>query len=78
MTEWQLRQVSQELRHRYLEEGWWDDDTFSEFITRHVAARPDLVVRVWSGARPYEGTVADVDARAPFRRGPCIHRAAGR
>ena len=64
MTEWQLRRVSPELRDRYFADGWWDADTFSEFISRHVSLEPDLVVRVWSEAKPYDGTVGDIDARA--------------
>jgi len=64
MTEWQLREVPHELRERYLAEGLWDDDTFSEFISRHVDRHPDLAVRVWSDAMPYDGTVGDIDARA--------------
>ena len=60
MTEWPLRTVDPALRARYLDEGWWTDDTFGTYVRAIVERDPGLTVRIWSHQRPYEGTVAEL------------------
>jgi acyl-CoA synthetase len=55
-----LRTVPDELRDRYLGEGWWTDDTLGELVERCVTASPDVPVHVWSDDAAWHGTYADV------------------
>lgn len=57
---WKMRETPKELRERYLAEGWWTDDTFASFLEREVGAAPDLLCRVWSDTRPFEGRIGDL------------------
>lgn len=64
MATWHLREIPEALRLRYLEEGHWDDDTFSTFLTRKVARNPGLGVHVWSDTHPFHGTVGDLEEQS--------------
>jgi acyl-CoA synthetase len=61
---WGLRDVPDDLRHRYRADGSWTDETFAAFIDRRVAAAPGLRVRVWSDLRPCTTTTADLHRRS--------------
>jgi acyl-CoA synthetase (AMP-forming)/AMP-acid ligase II len=55
---WNLRPMPQELRAKYLREGWWDDSTLGSLVTGWLGASADLTFRVWSRARPQQTTFA--------------------
>ncbi|MEI8000483.1 MAG: AMP-binding protein [Actinomycetes bacterium] len=57
---WDLREVPDALRERYLAEGWWTDDTFASWLEERCSARPDLDFRVWSDLHPWSGTIGDL------------------
>lgn len=59
-----LRTVPEELRQRYLAEGWWTDDTLGALVERSLAEAPTTAIRVWSDTRPWQGTYASVAADA--------------
>src|SRR5438067_2492253 len=63
-TTWPVRPVPAALRARYLERGWWTDDTLGELVERSLTAAPRAGVHVWSEVRPWHGTYADVHADA--------------
>ncbi len=56
--------TSPELRARYLDDGWWNDDTFAAFIDRRVAADPQMRVRIWSDVAPTTTTVGELHRRS--------------
>lgn len=58
---WQLREVPGELRRRYVEEGWWTDNTMGEMVAEGLAAMGDSKFSVHSAVRPWRGTIRDVD-----------------
>ncbi len=52
-------------RHeRYRDDGWWNDETFAEFVDRRVAADPSMRVRIWSDTAPAVTTVGAVHDRS--------------
>ena len=61
---WQLREVPAALRRRYLDEGWWTDETLGATVERGLASMAELPFRVHSSARPWSGTFADIDRAA--------------
>jgi acyl-CoA synthetase len=61
---WPVRDVPRALRERYVAEGAWTDDTLGERVDRSLRAAPQTTVNVWSEARPWHGTYADVRAEA--------------
>lgn len=61
---WELRRSSAELRDRYQENGHWTDDTFASFLQRAAAGASEAPFRVWSGVRPFEGTIGGLYGRA--------------
>ncbi len=71
----QLRTVPDELRQRYVREGWWTDDTLGELVERCVTASPSVPVHVWSDDAAWHGTYADVADEA--RRLVSVLRANG-
>jgi acyl-CoA synthetase len=61
---WPVRRVPDALRGRYLDEGWWTDVTLGQLVDRRLREWPDVAVNVWSEARPWHGTYADIHAEA--------------
>jgi acyl-CoA synthetase (AMP-forming)/AMP-acid ligase II len=59
-ADWQLHQPPEELRRRYLAEGWWRDETFGRFLDGLLAANAHREVRIWSETHPHRGPVRDV------------------
>lgn len=72
---WAVRTVPPTLVQRYVEAGWWTDATLGGMIADRLAADPSATVSIWSRARPWHGTYADVDAEA--RRLVSMLRASG-
>ena len=61
---WPVRKVPAALRERYLQEGWWTDDTLGRLVDDSLRAAPGAEIRVWSDVRPWRGTYADVQNEA--------------
>jgi acyl-CoA synthetase len=61
---WKTRQVPDELARRYETEGWWTDQTIGDLIADGLGAMGDATFRVHSDARPWHGTIGDVDQAA--------------
>jgi acyl-CoA synthetase len=61
---WTPRRVPTELERAYVESGWWTDDTLGSTVARTLADHPAAQASVWSRARPWRGTYADLDAEA--------------
>jgi acyl-CoA synthetase len=61
---WPQRKVPADLRARYLEQGWWTDDTLGALVDRSLRAAPDASINIWSETRPWRGTYAEVHADA--------------
>ena len=54
------RRTPEELRRRYLSEGFWTGDTLSEWLMRAVAAAPDATFVIHSDIRPARRTFAEL------------------
>jgi acyl-CoA synthetase len=59
-----MRQVPETLRERYLARGWWTGETLGELVDRCLTAAPDAAVNIWSEARPWHGSYAEIRADA--------------
>jgi acyl-CoA synthetase len=59
-----MREVPAALEQRYVESGWWTDQTLGAMVAESFAAHPDARVSIWSRERPWSGTFADVDGEA--------------
>lgn len=55
-----LRAPAPELAARYRAAGYWTDETLGSFLDRRIAAQARLELRIWSGTRPFRGTIAAV------------------
>jgi acyl-CoA synthetase len=64
VNRWKLRDVPEELAHRYVSEGWWTDDTLGGLVAQGLGAMPDATFAVHSAVRPWRGDVAEVDRAA--------------
>jgi acyl-CoA synthetase len=53
--------IPDELRRRYLDEGFWDDSTLGALLGRYLRANPQQTVRVWSKTSPRETTFGQLD-----------------
>lgn len=63
-SRWAVRPIPPALRARYLEHGWWTDDTLGALVDRSLRAAPGATVNVWSAARPWHGTYAEIHTDA--------------
>ena len=59
-----LREVPEELRQRYLAEGWWNDATLGTMVADGLTSQGGAAFSVRSQVRPWKGTFADVDRAA--------------
>ncbi len=71
---WPQRNVPDDLRERYLAEGWWTDDTLGALVDRSLRAAPDATDQHLVG---YPAVARHLSRRA-HRRVPPGHRARGR
>ena len=53
-----------ELRRRYLEDGFWSDETLGGALHRLVGGQPQLGFRIWSRTRPFADDLGGVYRRA--------------
>ncbi len=58
--EWGLRVIPRVLTDRYVDAGWWRDDTVGQMLAGAIGERPELTVKIRSSVRPWTGTFADV------------------
>jgi hypothetical protein len=56
-----MRKIPVELTKRYVDEGWWTQDTLGDLIARGLQANSDTEFRVHSDVRPFAGTFRDVE-----------------
>jgi len=61
---WPVRRVPAELERRYLDEGWWSDETLGAMVARQLASHPESPVAIWSRSRPWQGSYAEIDREA--------------
>lgn len=61
---WVRRSIPASLERRYVDEGWWTDDTLGAMVARSIAAHPDRRVSAWSRSREWHGTYADIEREA--------------
>ena len=66
MTErsWKTRTVAPELVQRYLDEGWWTNETLGQMVASGLAGQRDAAFNVHSAIRPWSGTFGEIDDRA--------------
>ena len=57
---WGLREIPPVLMNRYVDAGWWRDDTVGQMLADAIGERPELTVKIRSSVRPWTGTFADV------------------
>jgi acyl-CoA synthetase len=50
-----------DLRRRYLDEGFWDDSSLSAVLTADLRAHPEQTVRLWSKTAPRELTFRQLE-----------------
>jgi acyl-CoA synthetase len=60
VPDWDLREPAHDLAHAYRRAGWWNDDSLGQLVERGLRAAPDAPVRIWSGTRPWAGTLGDL------------------
>ncbi|SEG92955.1 Acyl-CoA synthetase (AMP-forming)/AMP-acid ligase II [Thermomonospora echinospora] len=61
---WGIRTVPAGLAQRYRDEGWWTEDSLGAMVADGLGRAPHLPFHVRSKARPYTGTLAEVDRAA--------------
>ena len=59
-----MRTIPVELAKRYVDEGWWTQDTLGDLVARGLQANPDTGFVVHSAVRPFTGTFHDVEIEA--------------
>jgi len=59
-----MRTIPVELTKRYVEKGWWTQDTLGDLIARGLRRSPDAGFHVHSAVRPFAGTFGDVEIEA--------------
>jgi len=74
---WGLRVLPQVLTGRYVDSGWWRDDTVGHMLAGAIGDRPDLTVKIRSAVRPWTGTYADVLGAALHMAGALRARGIG-
>ena len=61
---WDLRSVPDALARRYVREGWWTDASIGTMVAEGLAASASSAFAVRSDARPWRGTIGEVDRAA--------------
>ncbi len=74
---WHLREVPQPLRQRYLDEGWWTDESLGQLVAGGLERLADQPFVVHSEARPWRGTNREVDRAARSFAGSLHDRGVG-
>ncbi len=74
---WGVRSVPEDLRRRYIAEGWWTDDTLGRMVADGLGGKDRTVFEVHSQVRPWKGTFVDVDRAARVLAGSLRARGVG-
>jgi acyl-CoA synthetase (AMP-forming)/AMP-acid ligase II len=74
---WGVRSVAEDLRRRYLAEGWWTDATLGRMVEDGLGGKDRTVFEVHSQIRPWKGTFVDVDRAARMLAGSLRARGVG-
>ncbi len=74
---WGLRSVPDDLRARYLAEGWWTDATLGGMVADGLGKNRRTGFQVHSEVRPWNGTFGDVDRAARSLAGALLARGVG-
>jgi acyl-CoA synthetase (AMP-forming)/AMP-acid ligase II len=61
---WRPRRVPPELERRYVESGFWTEETLGDVVARQLARHPRAEVAIWSRSHAWQGTYADVEGEA--------------
>jgi acyl-CoA synthetase (AMP-forming)/AMP-acid ligase II len=61
---WGLRPIPQELRARYIDDGYWTDASLGWMVETGLRDADDRPFRVNSRVRPFQGTLGDIDRAA--------------
>ena len=59
-----LRTVPEALVQRYLDEGWWTDDSLGDLVAEGLAAMSDATFAVYSDVRPWHSRIGEVEQAA--------------
>jgi acyl-CoA synthetase len=59
-----MRNIPDDLTKRYVDEGWWTQETLGDLVAGGLAANPTTAFHVHSAVRPYSGTFRDVERHA--------------
>ena len=59
-----LRTVPAALVQRYLDEGWWTDDSLGDLVAGGLADMSEAPFAVYSDVRPWRSTIGDVERSA--------------
>jgi non-ribosomal peptide synthetase component E (peptide arylation enzyme) len=62
--QWQLRVVPPDLACRYVHQGWWTDAGLGSMVADGLSSLGDAGFAVHSKARPWRGTMREVDRAA--------------
>ncbi|MHB1582321.1 MAG: AMP-binding protein [Acidimicrobiales bacterium] len=57
---WALRETTVEERRRFVDDGWWPDQSVGQRMADRLAAHHEQPFVVHSGSRPWKGTFGDV------------------
>ena len=63
-ADWGMRDIPPALAARYVEAGYWRDDTVGQMLAGAIEARPELTVTIRSAVRPSKSSFGDVLVRA--------------
>jgi acyl-CoA synthetase len=74
---WGVRSVPEDLRRRYIAEGWWTHDTLGRMVADGLGGKDRTVFEVHSQVRPWKGTFVDVDRAARVLAGSLRARGVG-
>ena len=59
-----LRTVPEALVERYIDEGWWTDDSLGDLVAEGLASMPAATFAVYSDIRPWRSTIGEVELAA--------------
>ncbi len=59
-----LRTVPEDLVERYIDAGWWTDDSLGDLVAAGLAAMSEAPFAVYSDVRPWHSTIGDVERAA--------------
>jgi acyl-CoA synthetase len=58
--DWKLRRVPDDLRRRYVSDGWWPQETLGQRLARRLSEHHDQAFVIHSSTSPWRGTFGEV------------------